>query len=107
MHKLGVFEASIAIMSYEPESTINLSSDAVHVIFCLDTESQAVLTVVRSGERIQSWWSGRDSLGKMIDRYRENGLTETVVVPAELRVVILRRWVEVDALRCEYISTDE
>lgn len=89
-------------MNSEPESVINLSSETVHVIFCLDTESSAVLTVVRSGERVQSWWSGRDSVQGMVDRYRQNGLTETDLVPPELQVVIARRWPEVCGLRPEY-----
>jgi hypothetical protein len=91
-------------MNSKPESVINLSGPDDHVLFCMDTDSSAVLTVIRSRERVQSWWSGNSTIAESVRGYREKGLSDSVVIPQELQVVVDRRWPEIEAIRCEYVD---
>lgn len=88
-------------MSAQPDSVISLCSPGVHVAFCLDASSSAVLTVVRADERLQSWWAGRETLNAAQARYTAAGLSPCEV-PAVLQEVIDRRWPEVVHLRSDF-----
>ncbi|RYD39472.1 MAG: hypothetical protein EOP83_36725 [Verrucomicrobiaceae bacterium] len=89
-------------MNSQPDSIINLSGPEDHVLFCLDTASSAVLTVIRSKERVQSWWSGNTAIPDSVERYRGQGLADSTTIPPEMQVVVDRRWPEIVEIRCEY-----
>lgn len=91
-------------MNSKPESIVNLSGPDDHVLFCLDTASSAVLTVIRSRERVQSWWSGNSTIVESVRGYRDKGLVDAQVIPPELQVVVDRRWPEIESIRCEYVE---
>lgn len=73
-------------------TVINLVELERQVVVLLDDLSNAALTVIRTNDRIVSWWSGRVSADVAVQGFRESGMVETDIVPPSVMAQILKHW---------------